>query len=396
MKDLVFAARLQGVNFPPSHKIMGRVRELRQQGVKVTNFGSKGDTPQRAKAAAIKMLESEDAAYYTDSRGTAELRRAIAKKLRLENGIESDPEENIVVTLGGMEAVVLGVLAFVDNGDEVLVDDPGWMNFEPMIRIAGGVPVPVPLLQQDGFKFSIDHLRQRITPRSKLLILCNPDNPTGRVLDRSELEAIARVAQEFNLVVLADEAYENYTFDGRKHISIATIDGMRDRTVTIQTMSKIYNMFGWRIGWLTASRAIVDKIVPIHSRLVGCPPSFAQAGAAAILGSGIAQGDLPISQIVGNYQKQRDAMVDGLNAIAGVSCWKPQGAYFAFPNVKSFGLASIDLANYLLEEAKVATTPGSAFGAHGEGHLRVLLNAPVDEIQEGVARMAHALAKLAR
>jgi aminotransferase len=396
MRDLVFAARLQGVNFPPSHKIMGRVRELRQQGAKVINFGSKGDTPQRAKAAAIKMLESEDAAYYTDSRGTIELRRAIAKKLRLENGIESDPDQNIVVTLGGMEAVLLGILAFVDSGDEVLVDDPGWMNFEPMIRIAGGVPVPVPLLQQDGFHFSIDNLRKRITARSKLLILCNPDNPTGRVLDRSELEAIAQVAREFNLVVVADEAYEDFTFDGRRHISIATLDGMRDRTVTVQTMSKIYNMFGWRIGWLVASGAIVDKIVSIHSRLVGCPTSFAQAGAAAILGSGIAQGDIPITEIVKNYEMQRDAMVDGLNAIPGVSCWKPQGAYFAFPSIKSFGLPSVELASYLLEEARVATTPGSAFGAHGEGHLRVLLNAPVEEIREGVASMARALAKLAR
>lgn len=396
MDDLVFAARMRNVGFPPSQSIMRRVRELREQGFKVINFGSKGDTPRRAKEAAIRMLESEGAAYYTDARGTIELRQAIAAKLARDNGMTVDPEENLLVTLGGMEALFLCVIALIDRGDEVLVDDPGWMNFEPMIRIAGGVPVPVPLLQDDGFRLSIDRLREKITPRSRLLILCNPDNPTGRVLDRSELEAIARLAVEFNLLVLADEAYENFTYDGRTHVSIATIDGMRDRTITVQTVSKIYNMFGWRIGWLAARREIIDQLLSVHNRVVGCPTSFAQAGAAAVLEGNLAQGDLPISRIVTNYQKQRDVMVDRLARIPGVSCWKPQGAYFAFPSIKSFGMSSVDMARYLLDEAKVATTPGSAFGALGEGHLRLLFNAPVAEIEEGLGNMATALGKLAR
>lgn len=394
MNDIVFAKRMRDVAFPASQLILRRVRELRQQGVGVINFGSKGDSPRRAKAEAIRMLESDAAANYTDARGTIELRQAIAAKLARDNGIEADPELNILVSLGGMEAIFLSIIALIDGGDEVLVDDPGWMNFEPMIRIAGGTPVPVPLSLEDEFRFSIERLRQRITRRSKLLILCNPNNPTGRVLDRSELEAIARLAIEFNLVVLADEAYENFTYDGRSHFSIATIDGMGERTITIQTVSKIYNMFGWRIGWLVAKREIIDRLLSLHTRIVGCPTSFAQAGAAAVIGDTLAQGDLPIPRIVANYEEQRNAMVERLTSILGVYCCKPQGAYFAFPCIKAFGMSSVAMATYLLEEAKVATTPGSAFGALGEGHLRLLFNSPVAEIEQGVARIAQALAKL--
>ena len=394
MNDVTFAARLQGVKLPVSHAIMNRVRDLRRQGIEVINFGTKGDTPRRAKEAAIEMLASDAAAYYTDSKGLIELRQAIARKLRNENDIEADPETDIITTLGGMEGLFSSILALVDRDDEALVDDPGWFSFEPIIRIAGATPVPVPWIEANGFGFDIDRLRDKITARTKLLILCNPDNPTGRVLDRSDLEAIAQLAQQFNFLVIVDEAYEYFTYDGRKHISLASLDGMRQRTITIQTVSKIYNMFGWRIGWIVADKEIIRAIQAVHSRTVGCPVSFAQAGAAAVLGDSLAQGDLPIWQIVQNYEKQRNAMVEGLGNIPGVTCGKPQGAYFAFPNIKRFGMSSADMSEYLLEKGRVATAPGSAFGAMGEGHLRLLINSPVEEIEYGVARIAQTLAKL--
>ena len=394
MSDFDFATRLKGVELPVSHAIMNRVRELRGQGIEVINFGTKGDTPKRAKEAAIKMLDSEDAAYYTDSKGLIELRQAIARKLQVGNDIEADPQTDIIVTLGGMEGLFSSIMAVVDRGDEALVDDPGWFSFEPIIRLAGATPVPVPSLEANGFGFNVERLREKITSRTKLLILCNPDNPTGRVLDRSDLEAIAQLAREFNFVVIVDEAYENFTYDGRKHVSLASLDGMWQRTITIQTVSKIYNMFGWRIGWIVADKDVIRSILAVHSRAVGCPVSFAQAGAAAVLGDTLAQGDVPISQIVKNYELQRNAMVEGLVSIPGVTCGKPAGAYFTFPNIKSFGLSSVEMATYLLEEARVATTPGSAFGALGEGHLRLVINAPVEEIERGVAKLGHALAKL--
>ncbi len=394
VNDVTFAARLQGVKLPVSHAIMNRVRDLRRQGIEVINFGTKGDTPRRAKEAAIEMLASDDAAYYTDSKGLIELRQAIARKLHNENDIEADPETDIITTLGGMEGLFSSILALVDRDDEALVDDPGWFSFEPIIRIAGATPVPVPWIEANGFGFDIDRLRDKVTARTKLLILCNPDNPTGRVLDRSDLEAIAQLAQEFNFLVIVDEAYEYFTYDGRKHISLASLDGMWQRTITIQTVSKIYNMFGWRIGWIVADKDIIRAIQAVHSRTVGCPVSFAQAGAAAVLGDSLAQGDLPIWQIVQNYEKQRNAMVEGLGSIPGVTCGKPQGAYFAFPNIKRFGMSSVDMSEYLLEEGRVATAPGSAFGAMGEGHLRLLINSPVEEIEYGVARIAQTLAKL--
>lgn len=396
MDDSVFAARMRHVGFPASQSIMRRVSELRQQGVNVINFGTRGDSPKSAKEAAIQMLAHIDAAYYTDARGTIGLRTAIADKLARDNGISADPERNILVTSGGMEALFLSLIALADRDDEVLVDDPGWMNFEPMIRLVGAVPVPVPLLNTDGFKFSIERLRERITPRSKLLILCNPDNPTGRMLERSDLEAIARLAVESNLVVVSDEAYENFAYDGRRHFSIAAIDGMHDRTITIQTVSKIYNMFGWRVGWMVAEASMIERLLSVHHRIVGCPTSFAQAGAQAVLGDDLAQGDIPIAQIVENYQRQRDIMVQGLAGIPGVTCWKPQGAYFVFPNIASFGLTSLEMASYLLEEANVATTPGSAFGALGEGHLRMLFASPTPEIEKGIERISQALGKLPR
>ena len=253
MSDFTAAARLQGVGLPLSHGIMNRVRDLRRQGIEVISFGTKGDTPKRAKEAAIEMLANPDAAYYTDSKGLIELRQAVARKLQTENDIEADPETDIIITLGGMEGLFSSILALVDRDDEALVDDPGWFSFEPIIRIAGATPVPVPLIEANGFRFNIERLREKVTARTKLLILCNPDNPTGRVLDRSDLEAIAQLAQEFNFLVVVDEAYEYFTYDGRKHVSLATLDGMRQRTITIQTVSKMYNMFGWRI-WMDRGR----------------------------------------------------------------------------------------------------------------------------------------------
>ncbi len=394
MSDFDFADRMRGVGLPPSQTITNKVRELRQNGIEVVNFGSKGGTPRHAKEAAIRMLESDAAAYYTDARGLFELREAVVRKLQNENGIEANPEADIIITLGGMEGLFSSILALVDRGDEVLVDDPGWMSFEPMIRISGATPVTIPLIEANSFGFDIENLRAKVTSRTRLLILCNPDNPTGRVLRPTDLEAIAQLALEFNFLVLVDEAYENFTYDGRKHVSLASIDGMKHRTITIQTVSKIYNMFGWRIGWIVADRDIISSILAVHTRAVGCPVSFAQAGAAAVLGDNLGQGDIPISQIVSNYEKQRNAMVEGLAKIPGVTCGMPEGAYFVFPNLKSFGLSSVDMAQYLLEEGRIATTPGSAFGAFGEGHLRLLFNSPVNEIEHGIAQIANVLAKL--
>lgn len=391
MSTLRFAKRMEDITFSRSQATIRRVRELRRQGVEVIDFGTRADTPKDVKAAAIRQLETTVASLYTDARGLAELRLAIAKKLAAENGIAADPETEIIASIGGKQGVQAALLALVDSGDEVLIEDPGWLSFEPMVRIAGATPVPIALIEDNGFNFTIDDLHDKITPRTRLIMLCNPHNPTGRVLDRAALEAIARVAREHDIYVLMDEAYERFMYDGRGHVSMAALDGMWSRTITVQTTSKIYNMFGWRVGWIAARAELIKKFLTINSHSITCPTSFAQAGAAAALGADIGQGDLPIATIVQNYERQRNALVAGLRAIPGITCEMPSGAYFVFPNIRSFGLSSREISLHLLENAGVATLPGSDFGNQGEGHLRLVFNAPVAEIERGLEKIATAL-----
>ena len=231
----------------------------------------------------------------------------------------------------------------------MLLDDPGFHCFAPMVRIVGAVPVPVPLLGDAGFRFSIEALRERVTSRTRLLLLCNPDNPTGRVRDRAELEAIAEAADEFDFLIMADEAYEHFTYDGRRHISMGALGDVGRRVITVQTVSKVYNMSGWRVGWVVANEEILKPILAVHSYGVCCPTSFAQAGAAAVLEESLGEGDLPITDLVHNYEKQRDAMVQTLNSIPGVKCATPEGGYCIFPDFNAFGMPSMELSTYLLE-----------------------------------------------
>lgn len=396
MNDARFADRLSGVAHSESHALIGKVRALRQQGIDVIDFGQQEPTPLVARMAAAEAMNLPSAAFYTDPRGAVELRRTIAAKLAVDNGIVADPESEIVVTIGAKQALFVTLLALVDRGDEVLLEDPGYLGFEPLVRLAGATPVPIPLRQEDGFRFPIESLRTRITSRTRVLLLCTPHNPTGRVLWREELEAIAAVAREFKLVVIMDEAYEHFVFDGRPHVSMASLPGIKDRTVTVQTMSKVYNMAGWRIGWLVAPPAIAQKVLAIHTHAVTCPASMAQAGAEAAIRARVGEGDRPFASIVERYTRQRDAMVEALRGIPGISCVKSEGGYFVFPDLKAFSLTSAEMSAYLLDTAHVAATPGSVFGAVGEGHLRIVIKSDVAVIRRGIDRIADALSRLRR
>lgn len=394
MATLSFARRVEKLRPSPSMVSRRLIGQLRQSGVKVHDFGSKFDTPAHVKAAAIRFLESPAASLYADSRGLPELRAAIARKLLRYNAMRVDPENEITVSPGGKQGILTALLALVDAGDEVLVEDPGWFAFEPMVRIAGAKPVPLPLRAREGFRFGMEDLRKRINRRTRMLILCNPHNPTGRVFDRADLEAIARVVREHDLLVLMDEAYEHFLYDGVTHTSIAALEGMGSRTITVQTASKTFNMFGWRVGWVVAPAPISEKIQLVTSHSFSCVASFAQAGAAAALDGTIAQGKLTIAELVRNYEAQRDAFVGGLKEIRGVECVVPRGAYFAFPRFRGFDLTSLQMCDRLLTEARVSGQPGSAFGKRGEGHIRFVFNAPVNEIVEGMQRLQRFLRSL--
>jgi aspartate/methionine/tyrosine aminotransferase len=390
-----FAERMRGVNFSGTIDIIRKARQLRQEGIEVIDFGSgRPDTPKHVKDAAKRMLDSPAAASCTDARGLAELREAVAEKLQGENSIQANPQSEIIITAGSKQALFMTFLALVDRGEEVLLGDPSWVSYEPAIRLAGGIPAFIPLKEENAFKMSIHDLKERITPKTKMLVLCNPHNPTGTLLEQSDLMAIAEMARKHSFLVLVDEAYEHFTYDGYGHISMASLPKMKERTITVQTTSKVYNMHGWRVGWIVANEEIIERMLAIHSHLITSPTSFAQAGAVSALQESIGMGEVPLSEIAGKYQGNRDAMIDGLRGIPGVTCVKSNGGYFAFPNIKSFGKTSRGMAHYLLETARVATTPGDAFGENGEGHLRFLFLSPIPEIEEGVERVKVALSNL--
>ena len=390
------ASRMDGLGVSASMRISIKARELRQQGKVVIDFNSRPDAPARAKEAAKAMLMSPVNAAYTEPRGLPALRQAIAAKLRKENALEVDPDTNILVTAGAMGGISAILLAFVGPGDDVLVCDPCFHAFESKVRIAGGTTVGVPLLKDDGFRFSIDALRERVTPKTKLLFLCNPDNPTGLVLTRAELQAVVDAANELDFHVLIDEAYEHFVYDGREHVSMASLGGPTERVITVQAVSKTYHMHGWRVGWVVADEKVLEPIVTAHQALLTCPTSFAQAGVVAALEDALGEGDIPIPELVRLYQEKRDVMVRGMRGIPGVHCPLPQGAYFVFPDFSDYHMSSNDMCAYLLEDGLVSSTPGAAFGPVGEGHLRININSPLAEIEQGVAQIADALSKLGR
>lgn len=391
-----FADRMSHVVGPASHAVMSRVREMRAQGIDVIDLGRQRETPEIARKAATAAMNSPSGSFYTDTRGATGLREAIAAKLLAENGIPAAPATDIVVTVGAKEAILAVMMAFVDTGDEVLIEDPAYVGFEPLVRFAGGMPKRVPLTKADEFRLPVENLRSFITPRTRLLLLCNPHNPSGHCYTAADLAAIGAIAAEYGINVVVDEAYEHFIYDGRRHVSLASLPGMYERTITVQTVSKIYNMAGWRVGWAVAPPALMDKIHIAHANMVTCPTSFAQAGAEAVIRSGIGEGDQPIADIVERYAAQRNALVAGLQAIPGVTCTMPQGAFFAFPDLSGFGRTSAKMCDVLLEKAHFAAIPGSAFGEMGEGHVRMVFKSDVETINKGVARLADALADLDR
>jgi aspartate aminotransferase len=346
---------------------MNKARALKQQGVDIMDLGGGDpdfDTPEHIQQAAIEAMRS-GFTHYVASSGIPQLRKAIARKLAQENGVEVDPDKGIIVTPGGKLALYATVMALLNEGDEVILPEPAWVTYRPVIQLAGGTTVPLNLTAENGFCITDDMLKAAITPKSKLILLNSPSNPTGKVLTRGELEIIAAAARENDLYVVTDEMYEKIIFDGRQHISIASLPGMAERTVVLNGHSKAFAMTGWRLGYLAGPPALVKEIGKIQEQTATCAPSFVQIGGVAAL-EGPQE---PVARMTAEYERRRNFFVEMLNEIPHVSCFKPEGAFYAFPKF-DLGLNSIQLADMLLEKARVAGTPGSAFGAAGEGHVR--------------------------
>jgi aspartate aminotransferase len=384
------ARRLSGIEESATVQISDTVKRLRAQGVDVADLGG-GDpdfpTPEPIVSSAAKSMAA-GFTHYVSSRGIPALLDALAEKLNKENGLSVNPATDIIVTASGKHAILVAMLGLIDPGDEVLILDPAWVSYDAIVGLAGGTPVRVPLASEDGFLVTEEKIEPYVTPRSKMLMVCTPSNPTGRVLTMAESEAIARVAERHDLIVLSDEIYEKIIYDGRRHISLGTLPGMERRTLTVNGFSKTYAMTGWRLGYLAGDRDLMGGLLKVQQHTVTCATSFAQVAAIEALK---ATND-DVQRMVETYAERRDRIFRGLNQLPGITCVAPEGAFYAFPSVKGTGTpSSVLFARRLLEEAHVAVTPGSAFGASGEFHLRLSFANATGMIDKALERMARLL-----
>ena len=383
------AARMRIVQPSATLAVSEKARTLAQQGVEVIDLGG-GDpdfaTPAHIVAASTEAIQ-KGYTHYVSSRGVKGLLKALADKLRADNGLEYDPDREIVVCPGAKLGLFAVMMALVDQGDEVLLLDPFWVSYEPCVQLTGATPVRVPLDENDGFRVTEAALRSKLSPRSKLIVFNTPNNPTGRVLTRAELQTIADFAVEHDLLVLSDEINEKILYDGHQHISIGTFPGMMERTIVLNGFSKTYAMTGWRLGYVAARKPMIDEILKVNGHAASCAAAFTQyAGIAALTGP-----QDVVAGMVEEYRKRRDIITDGLNSLPGVSCRKIEGAFYAFPNVSGTGMSSVQFADLLLNKAGIAVTPGAAFGDSGEGHIRLSFANSTALIEKAIVKMQHLL-----
>jgi aspartate aminotransferase len=384
------ASRMARIGTESAFEVLVRARALEADGRDVIHLeiGEPDfDTPRHVVQAAGDALEA-GYTHYGPALGLPELRQGIARYLAESRGVEV-PWERVVVTPGGKPPMFYTIMALIESGDEVIYPNPGFPIYESMISFVGGAPVPLPLREEREFRFDPDEFRSLVTDRTRLLIINSPQNPTGGVLTRPDLEAVAEVALERDLLVLSDEIYSRILYEG-EHISVATLPGMLDRTILLDGFSKTWAMTGWRLGYAVYPEPLIPHIDRLIVNSVSCTASFSQrAGISALDGP---QDD--VTRMVEEFRRRRDAVVAGLNGISGITCLKPHGAFYVFPNIKALGKPSREIADLLLEDARVATLNGTAFGEHGEGYLRLSYANSLENLHKAVERIGEAAEKL--
>lgn len=385
------AARMDRILPSGIRKVNEKALAMEREGRHVIHFEigrPDFDTPDYIKNACIESLKQGDV-FYTSNYGDMGLRRAIAEKLEKQNHIPYRAEE-ILVTVGLSEAIFDLLCTILDEEDEILVPDPVWMNYVNVPRLLGAVPVSYRLREENGWQMDLDEIRGKITKKTKALVLVTPNNPTGSILSEENLLELSRLAQENDFLVVADEVYERLVYDGNTHVSIASLPGMKERTITLNGMSKTYSMTGWRLGYAAAPEEFIAAMNKIHQHNVTCAPSFVQKASIAALREETNE----VEAMVEEYQRRRDYAVKAINEVPGLSCQCPEGAFYIFINAKPLGMSSEELAGYLLESAGIALVPGSVFGESGEGYLRMSFANSYENIVEGTKRLADAVRKL--
>lgn len=344
-------------------------------------------TPWHVREAAITSLEKGKTAY-TSNTGLLEFRKQISSYLERRFNVSYDPTNEMIITVGGSEAIDLAIRAIVEPGDEVLIVEPAYVCYVPMTELCGGKPVVIPTRVEDKFKLTPELLKQYITPKTKMLILPYPNNPTGAIMTEEDLKKIAEVIKDTNIVVLSDEIYGELTY-GRHHFSIASMPEMRDRTIYVGGFSKSYAMTGWRLGYVCAPGEITKQMLKIHQYAIMCAPTMSQyAGIDAVM-----NGDDDIEYMKDCYNQRRRMLLSGLNEI-GLPCFEPEGAFYVFPEIGKFGLSSDEFCERLLYEEKCAIVPGNAFGASGEGFARISYAYSVEHISRAIDRIDKFLKKI--
>lgn len=385
--DLRLADRMSVLGTETAFEVLARARELERAGKSIVHLeiGEPDfDTPAHIKEAAIKALR-EGHTHYTPSAGLPEVREAVAEHVESTRKIPVEPAE-VVITPGSKPIMFFGILALVNPGDEVICPDPGYPIYESVTKFAGGIPRPLVLREERGFRIDPAELRSLVSPRTRLIVINTPHNPCGSTLTREDLTAIAEVAQRVNCFVLADEIYWQIMYSGT-HQSILSLPGMKERTILLDGFSKAYAMTGWRLGFGVMPAPFAARVAQLMVNSNSCAAAFTQlAGVAALRGP---RG--PVEAMVAEFRRRRDVIVEGLNSIDGMRCGVPTGAFYAFPNVKRIDEHSKRLSDYMLNEAGVACLSGTAFGEHGQGYLRFSYANSVENIQEGLRRVREAL-----
>ncbi len=338
-------------------------------------------TPWQVRKTAISALE-KGKTKYTANAGLSELRKTISEYVNKKTGVKYDPEHEIIVTVGGSEGIDIGIRALVNPGDEVLITEPCFVCYAPLVTLMGGVPVTIETKAEDGFKLKASALLEKITDKTKLLILPFPNNPTGACMDRKSLEEIAAVLRETNIFIMTDEIYSELTYGSERHTSIIELDGMRERTLYVNGFSKAYAMTGWRLGYLCGPEPVIKQMLKIHQYGIMSSPTISQYAAIEALRSC----EKDTAHMVNEYNIRRRWLVGALNEI-GLDCFEPMGAFYVFPSIKKTGLTSEDFCERLLYEYNVAVVPGDAFGKCGEGYIRISYAYSLKHLMEAVGRI---------
>ena len=379
-----FAERMNSLGVEGAFIVLAKARDLERQGRSIIHLeiGEPGYQPPKHVLDATKRAVEEGKTKYTPASGIYELREAIAERVSSSRGVEVGPE-NVVVTVGAKMAIFAALMAFIDPGDEVIIPMPAYPSYESVTRFVGGVVKPVVLKEERKFSPDVNDILEKVTDKTKAIVINTPSNPTGGIYRREDLEEIVNLALKRDILIISDEIYEDIIFDGRKHESVLSVAGAEEVTVLVSGFSKTWAMTGYRLGYAVAKEEVAQKIAQIQLNAASCPVHFAQVAAVEAIRGPLDE----VERMVRDYERKRDVIYEEVQRIEGFTMVKPAGTFYAFPNIRKTGMSSEELADKLLNEAGVALLPGTAFGEPGEGFLRISFAGPMEDIVEGMRRI---------